>query len=199
MQHFARTLLLVGALVGFAPTALQGQSMPPEARRNIHLLLNQHEDVRRTVTMNPDGYTALTESEDPAASKALRAHVEQMADRLKAGLRVRQHDPAFSEFVAHYSELAISVNPTKKGLQVVVVGSTPAAIKVAQNHARVVSDFAATGWAGHDRNHPAVLVPETTTKPKACSRCCAPSGACARGNVTDKSVAAPIQKDSHPH
>jgi hypothetical protein len=51
------TVLL--SLAGLTVNAL-GQGMPPEARKNIHLLLNQHSAVIRTVTMSPPGYTPHT-------------------------------------------------------------------------------------------------------------------------------------------
>jgi hypothetical protein len=41
-------------------------------------------------------------------------------------------------------------------MKATVKGKTPLAIKVAQNHAAVVSAFAAHGWSEHDKRHPAV-------------------------------------------
>ena len=48
--------LLVGCL-GMVSTGF-AQGMPPEARKNIHALFNQHESVTRTVTLTKDGYVA---------------------------------------------------------------------------------------------------------------------------------------------
>ncbi len=54
------------------------------------------------------------------------------------------------------------------------------AIKVAQNHAAVISEFVKDGWQAHDRNHPAVAeTKEATAAPGACcakgkaGTCCA--------------------------
>ncbi len=87
--------------VGWVSGNAIAQGMPPEARKNIHLLFNQHESVTRTVTMTQGGYISLTESADPKVAAALKEHVRQMEERLKSGLMVRRHDPAFVEFAQH--------------------------------------------------------------------------------------------------
>ena len=184
-------------------TAAQG--MPTEARRNIHLLFNQHEAVRRTVTLTPDGYVSLTESDDPKVAGALKEHVRQMEDRLKAGLMVRRHDPDFAEFAKYYDQMTTVIEPTGKGLRVSVTGTTPAAVQVAQNHANVVTDFATHGWEGHDREHAAVLnagvASEPATPKGSRPACCRNGGECAvggaarhsSGGVDTNSVALPNQ------
>ncbi len=184
-----RASIFVGLVVlGCSVTDSMGQGMPVEARKNIHLLFNRHDEVTRTVTMTKDGYVALTESNDPKVATALREHVRQMEARLKDGLMVRRHDPAFVEFARHYDDIRHSVEPTDKGLKVVVSAKTPAAIKVAQNHASVVTDFAAHGWEAHDRDHAPALRPESSAKPaasatspatkKACPACCENGAEC---------------------
>jgi hypothetical protein len=65
----------------------------------------------------------------------------------------------------HYSDLSLVVKPTEKGLRVVMTGRTPAAVKVAQNHAQIVSKFAAQGWSEHDVRHPAVASATAPEKP----------------------------------
>lgn len=184
--------IVVGLLViGWSVTESFGQGMPAEARKNIHLLFNRHEEVTRTVTMTKDGYVALTESNDPKVAAALREHVRQMEARLKDGLMVRRHDPAFVEFAQHYDDIRHSLEATDKGLKVVVSAKTPAAIKVAQNHATVVTDFATHGWEAHDRDHAPALRPESSVKPaasatapttkKACPGCCENGTECQSG------------------
>lgn len=62
----------VSPVVGCVGFSLSGwaQGMSPEARKNIHLLFNQHETATRTVTMTRNGYVALTESADPKVAAA---------------------------------------------------------------------------------------------------------------------------------
>jgi hypothetical protein len=45
---------------------------------------------------------------------------------------------------------------TAKGVSMTVTGQNAAAIKIAQNHAKVVSAFAAHGWSEHDKKHATV-------------------------------------------
>lgn len=150
-------VLAGGFLVGAGAQSLRGQGMPPALRENIHTLFDRHDTVRRTVTETDDGYVSVTESDDPRVAGALREHVAQMEARLKEGFGVRRWDPAFPEYAAHYRDMEVKMEPTDKGLRVTVKGRTPEAVRVARNHATVVSDFAAHGWEAHDRSHPAVL------------------------------------------
>jgi hypothetical protein len=158
--------------------------MPPEARDNIHRLFDQHAAVKRTVTLTATGYTALTESDDPVIAKTLREHVDQMRARLDAGMGVRRWDPAYDEMVRHYKDLELKVEPTEKGLRVVMTGKTPAAVKIAQNHAQIVSKFVAHGWSEHDVEHPAVAATATSPAPAtaaACGQGCGNCGSCGKG------------------
>lgn len=149
--------LLIGIVIAklaVLPAAAQG--LPPEAQENIHRLFDQHAAVKRTVTLTEQGYTAVTESDDPVIARTLRSHVSQMRERLESGLAVRRWDPAYAEMVEHYRDLQLTVEPTPKGLRIEMVGKTPAAVKVAQNHAGIVSKFVEQGWKEHDVSHPAV-------------------------------------------
>jgi hypothetical protein len=148
-------LLCTAALFAASTSRSHAQGMPPEAREKIHHLFDHHMKLKRTVTVTDTGYTALTESNDAATAAALKAHVKQMSARLKSGLMVRRWDPAFAEYVEHYDEMEHRYEPTDKGMKATVTGKTALGIKIAQNHAKAVSDFAAHGWEAHDRTHAA--------------------------------------------
>lgn len=194
---FAAIMAAGASVAGFSTAIAQG--MPPEARQNIHLLFNRHEAVTRTVTMTKEGYISLTESADPKVAAALKEHVRQMEERLKGGLMVRRHDPAFAEFAKHYEDISHTVEPTEKGMKVTVTGKTPAAIKVAQNHANVVTDFATNGWEAHDRDHATVLGAQGAAAPaprelstpseKSPPACCASGGECQMNGPARKAPA----------
>lgn len=202
------SLLLAGVVAASAALAASAtaQGMPPEARQNIHLLFNQHAAVTRTVTMTQDGYVALTESDNPKVAAALKGHVRQMEERLRRGLMVRRHDPAFVEFARHYDDISHVMELTEKGLKMTVTGKTPAAIKVAQNHANVVTDFATNGWEAHDRDHAAALKSgaESASSAKELSgpakksapACCAYGGECRMGGPARKPDAAETKPSS---
>jgi formate-dependent nitrite reductase cytochrome c552 subunit len=149
-------LLCISALIAASPSHILAQGMPPEAQEKIHHLFENHGKIQRTVTVTDTGYTALTESDDPATAAALKAHVKQMGERIKSGLMVRRWDPAFAEYVTHYDEMEHRYEATKKGMKATVTGKTRLAIQIAQNHAKVISEFAAEGWKAHDRKHPSI-------------------------------------------
>lgn len=155
MKHIVAIVVLT--LVAGSSNRIHSQGMPAEARANIHALFSQHTNVTRTVTMIKDGYVAVTESKDPKLAKVLREHVSQMRKRLQSGRMVRGWDPAFREMVEHYDDITHRVETTKNGLKITVKGKTPEAIKVAKNHANIVSNFAKKGWGEHDVRHPRAL------------------------------------------
>ena len=180
LPHPSLTSLLRLTGVLALAVAASAQPLPPAAHDNIHTLFDQHAKVRRDVKLTATGYEAVTESDDPKVAETLRAHVAQMRERLGSGLPVRRWDPAYEEMVRHHEDLELKVEPTARGLRVVMTGRTPAAIKIAQNHAQIVSKFAAHGWAEHDVSHPAVagdaVAAASTSGPGACCRANAAGG-----------------------
>ena len=156
-----KTLLLaVVAVASLSSTSCAqpkgGPGMPAEAREQIHALFDAHDKIHRDLKITADGYTALTESDDPKVAAALKKHVKQMQARLGEGLSVRRWDPAFAEYCDHYAEMDHQFTPTDKGVRMTVKGRTANAVKIAQNHAKVVSAFAAHGWSEHDKKHDTV-------------------------------------------
>jgi hypothetical protein len=151
-------LLLAAAVLALTPAlpchAQQaGPGMPRSEREQIHALFENHASIRRDVQRTADGYTALTESDDPKVAAALRKHVQQMEERFASGLSVRRWDPAFAEYAAHYGDMLHQFTPTKKGVRMTVQGNTPDAIKVARNHAEIISAFVAHGWTEQPKKH----------------------------------------------
>jgi intracellular sulfur oxidation DsrE/DsrF family protein len=123
----------------------------------IHKLFDNHEKVKRTVEITADGYKARTVSEDPEVAKTLQKHVREMRERLGAGLMIRRWDPAFAELVEHYKDIDHEFKEVEGGVEVVVKGKNPEAVKVAQNHAKIVSGFARIGPDQMHESHPRAL------------------------------------------
>ncbi|MCW0217375.1 MAG: hypothetical protein OJI67_03535 [Prosthecobacter sp.] len=148
-------MTLLFAWVSHPANAQQGggRGMPPEAQSQIHLLFEKHDSIRREVKLTDVGYTSLTESDDPEVAAAIKKHVGQMQQRLESGLSVRRWDPAFAEYCDNYSDIEHLFTLTNKGVRMTVKGRTAKAAKIAQNHAQVVSAFAAHGWSEHDKKH----------------------------------------------
>ena len=151
-------LALMAFTFAASACAQQGASrgMPAAAKEQIHALFDNHSKIHRDLKITNTGYTATTESADPKITAALQKHVQQMQERLKSGLSVRRWDPAFAEYCDHYTEMDHEFANTAKGVSMTVTGQNPAAIKIAQNHAKVVSAFAAHGWSEHDKEHATV-------------------------------------------
>jgi len=185
--QYLRRLFVIACLVG-APALVSAQGMPREAHDNIRTLFDQHAAIKRTVTLTESGYIAVTESEDPKVARVLRAHVRQMRERLESGLAVRRWDPAYAELVEHYQDLELDVERTPKGLRIIMTGKTPAAVKIAHNHAQIVSKFVEKGWSEHDVSHPAVSTPPADdASPKSCCREAGAKGAgCGTGGCSPK-------------
>lgn len=150
------SIALAAALSTSCAQQRGGPGMPAEAREQIHALFDGHASIRRDLKLTADGYVATTESDDPKIAAALKKHVKQMQERLGTGLSVRRWDPAFAEYCDHYAEIDHQFTTTDKGVRMTVKGRTANAVKVAQNHAKVVSAFATTGWAEHDKKHATV-------------------------------------------
>jgi hypothetical protein len=134
-----------------------GQGMSPEARQNIHTLLDGHGQIQRDLKLTEYGYVATTQSTNDVIATALQNHVQQMQERLDSGLAVRRWDPAFAEFRAYYEQIEVRVEKTDSGVKVVALGKSPEAVKVAQNHARIINAFVNDGWSAHDAHHAAAL------------------------------------------
>ncbi len=159
------------------------QGLPQAAHDNIHKLFDNHAKVKRTVTLTDTGYIAVTESDDPQIARTLRSHVNQMQDRLDEGLGVRRWDPAYDEMVRQYKDLDLKMEPTEKGLRIVMTGKTPEAVKIAQNHAQIVSKFAEKGWDEHDIKHPAVATGESVANAGE-TAAAGPVACCQKGEAT---------------
>lgn len=107
-----------------------GPGMPAEAREQIHALFDAHEKIHRDLKLTAEGYTALTESDDPKVVAALKQHVKQMQERLGEGLSVRRWDPAFAEYCDHYAEMEHQFTTTDKGVRMTVKGRTANTVRI---------------------------------------------------------------------
>lgn len=128
--------------------------LPDEQKAIIHYLAEHHSELKRQVKLTPKGYLATTTSENPEIVKKLLTHFDYMEKRLDSGAMVRRWDPAFEEMVEYYDQLETTVEKLENGIKVTVKGKTPEAVKVAQNHAKIVSGFVSEGQTAVSREHP---------------------------------------------
>jgi hypothetical protein len=151
-----------GLLAAVHPPPTRGP-LPDDQREIIHHLAAAHDAIARTVTLTPVGYEATTTSQDPEMAAMLKAHVSYMKARMEAGLMIRRWAPAFVEMVEHQNDIRVEVTELDNGIFVRVEGDTPAAILVAQNHAKIVSGFARDGATAVHRSHSVALPTEAGT------------------------------------
>ena len=83
----------------------------------FHFLLDNRADIRRTVTILPNGIDTLTESDKPEIATKLKTHVSAMYGRLKDGRPIHQRDPLFVELFAHADQIDANITYTEKGLR----------------------------------------------------------------------------------
>ena len=142
----------------------------------IHRLFASHEKIKRTVELTDTGYKSRTVSDDPEVAKTLQKHVREMRKRLGSGMMIRRWDPAFAELVEHYSEIDHEFKEVSGGVEMIASGKNPEAVKVAQNHARIVSGFVDKGpeqmHATHPRALDAAKNPEAPAAAPACPAEC---------------------------
>jgi hypothetical protein len=131
-----------------------GGGAPAEIRDTFHGLLDHHEAIVRRVEEQEDGIASVTTSEDPEVVALLRRHVREISAHMEAGGGVRRWDPLFVAMGEHYEDMTMEIRDVPGGVVVVQRGSTPAAIALIQEHARVVSGFAERGYDEAHQEHP---------------------------------------------
>ena len=158
-----RTLpLLIMAISGLLAQAgrcgeSRGGPLPDEQKEIIQYMAGHHEELSRRVTMREDGYEATTTTENAELAGKLKRHFTYMEKRIGSGAMVRRWDPAFAELVRFREQIETKVEYLDNGIKVIVTGKTPEGIKVAQNHARIVTGFTQSGAEAVQRKHEAVV------------------------------------------
>lgn len=135
--------------------------LPAEQQEIIAEMAKRHRDFKRVVELTEGGYQATTTTTDKDLAAKLKAHLNYMAARLDSKAMVRRWDPAFVELVEYYDQLDTKITELDDGVRVVVSGKTPDAVKVARNHAKIVTGFTQEGDKAVQREHkPALAEPE---------------------------------------
>ena len=172
--------LLIASSIGFAltlPLAAQGPGRggrgpghggggPGGFQEAIHTLFDNHTKIKRTVEMTDSGYKSRTVSDDPEIARTIQKHVREMRERLGSGLMIRRWDPAFAELVEHYEAIDHEFKEVEGGVEMIASGKTPEAVKVAQNHARIVSGFVEKGPAQMHEKHARALAGNAPESPQ---------------------------------
>lgn len=140
--------------------------LPDEQRELIQSMAQHHDQLIRRVTLRKDGYEALTTTENDELARKLHQHFAYMEKRIGSGAMVRSWDPAFVELVRFQDQITTKVEYLDNGIKVIVTGTTPEGVKVAQNHARIVTGFTQKGVAALQQKHETALE-ATPSSPKS--------------------------------
>lgn len=151
----------------------QGRGHVHDERHNedhvvFQFLLANHEKIRRSVKVRPDGVETLTESDDPEIAAKIKEHVQWMEYRVEETQPIRMRDPLFAEIFRHTDKIKMSREETGKGVRVIETSEDPYVAKLIKAHAEAVSGFVKRGFAEAMKNHP-VPGKEVAKTPRAMS------------------------------
>jgi len=116
-------------------------------------LLQNHQQITRTVKELPNGVQTVTESEVPAVADKIKEHVEWMQYRIEKTHPIRMRDPLFAELFQHTDKIQMVHEDTEKGVKVTETSDDPYVVKLIQAHAKTVSAFVERGFAEAVKNH----------------------------------------------
>jgi hypothetical protein len=122
-------------------------------REIFHSLLEDHQQIRRTVNKRAHGVETLTESDDPNVALAIQGHVAAMHQRVQKILPIHLRDPLFAAVFGSAAKIKMEVTKTSKGVRVVETSDDPYVAKLIQAHAAVVDKFVANGFLEAWQNH----------------------------------------------
>ena len=121
-------------------------------------LLDNHQDVDRSVSKNADGsITTVTTSTRDEVGGWLQDHVATMKARLERGGTPRPWDPFFVALSDHHDEFDATISNVNnpRGVKVDMRASTMCGQDLIDGHTAVVSKFVSTGRVEAQKSHDA--------------------------------------------
>jgi hypothetical protein len=122
-----------------------GEPGPWEFMQTIHELLWNREEITRSFNKTATGIESRTHSTNPTIAAAIRKHVAQMQYAVENDIAFHLFDPLFVAVFDHAKELKLTATNISTGVVAHETGSTPCAVALVQEHAKVVSSFIAEG------------------------------------------------------
>ncbi|QEG20425.1 hypothetical protein [Mariniblastus fucicola] len=136
-------------------TTANDRVKPVQNDRDVfHYLLENHDQITRSVTNIENGVETLTESDDPAIAAKIQEHVAAMHHRIKDIRPLRRWDELFVKIFEHADEIKMKLENTEKGIKVIETSENEDVVSLIQQHAKVVSGFADHGFGEARKNHP---------------------------------------------
>lgn len=119
----------------------------------FHALLDHRDQIRRTVTVRPDGVDTVTESDDPAVASLIQNHVNAMYGRIKEVRPIHVRDPLFRAVFENTDKIVMAHEMTPKGIRVTETSNDPYVAELIKAHAEVVNLFIKNGRPEMMKNH----------------------------------------------
>jgi hypothetical protein len=147
--------------MGMGPGMMQGKAGPmggPMAGMHadasfhddmqlVHAMLFDHQKIKRSVTNLPDGIRTVTESNDPAVARAIKAHVASMEKRLGEGRIFNIFSPTLPVIFENKDKIKTVVAHTEKGSVVTQTTADAKVVAALQTHALEVDELVRDGMA----------------------------------------------------
>jgi ubiquinone/menaquinone biosynthesis C-methylase UbiE/intracellular sulfur oxidation DsrE/DsrF family protein len=149
-----------GRGMGRGPQEGRGPDAAMRADQDVfHFLLENHNEIQRTVKNLENGVETLTESDNPKVAAKIQEHVVAMQNRVKEGRGLRFWDDLFVAIFRNYDKIEMTVENTDRGTKVTETSKDAMTVKLIQAHAAVVTKFVERGFDEAEENHP---VPDAT-------------------------------------
>jgi hypothetical protein len=110
-------------------------------------LFANHEKIRRTVDLLPNGVRTTTESDDPKVTALLHAHVAAMYQRLDVGKPFTMMSPTLPVMFRNAKSYTRNLEVTPKGVVVIETAANPSMTQIIREHAREVTGFVRDGMS----------------------------------------------------
>jgi hypothetical protein len=124
----------------------------------VHAMLFDHQKIKRSVTNLPDGIRTVTESDDPAVARAIKAHVASMEKRLNEGRSFNLFSPTLPVLFENKEKIKTVVQHTEKGSIVTQTTAEAKVVAALQAHALEVNELARDGMAAMMRGMRAAMM-----------------------------------------
>jgi hypothetical protein len=151
-------LLSVTLVVGASPAWSQGRGMMGRGMMAgdsttaaimpvVHQLLMNHEKLRRTVELLPNGIRTVTESDDPAMAQLIKTHVVGTGALVAKGEDpdLPMSSPALRSLLRNGQRVTRHTEETARGVIVTETSSDSATVAWLQQHAAEVSELVKRG------------------------------------------------------
>jgi hypothetical protein len=135
------------------PMAMQhGDASFADDMHLVHAMLVDNTKIKRTIENLPDGIRTVTESDDLAVARAIKAHVASMEKRLNEGRLFNLFSPTLPVLFENKDKIKTAVEMTDKGAVVTQTSADGKVVTALQAHALEVSELAREGMVAMMRN-----------------------------------------------